>query len=153
MARQFDVQYISAYTDGSVARKLEMPKLRKSAKKNAPKRSKKIVLHIDPMAIMGILVAGIMLIALTAGVLRLVDARRELAAMDAYVQSLRQENTALQEAYEAGCDLENVRQTAQALGMVPVEQVKQVSIRVQTPQTEQPSGWEQIRLFLAGLFA
>ena len=153
MARQFDVQYISAYTDGSAARKLEMPKPRKSAKKNNAGRSKKIVLHIDPVATMAILVAGIMLIALTAGVLKLVDARHELAAMDAYVQTLRQENTALQEAYDAGCDLERVKQTAQALGMIPVEQVKQVAIRVQTPEPMQPSGWEQIRLFLAGLFA
>ena len=73
--------------------------------------------------------------------------------MDAYVQTLRQENAVLQEAYDANCDLESVRQTAQALGMVPVEQVKQVTIRVQTPEPAQPSGWEQIRLFLAGLFA
>ena len=153
MARQFDVQYISAYTVGSTARKIEMTKPRNTARKNAAKRSKKIVLHIDPVAIMGIMVAGIMLIALTAGVLKLVDARQELVAMDAYVQTLRQENAALQETYDAGCDLESVRQTAQALGMVPIEQVKQVSIQVQTPEPAQHSGWEQIRLFLVGLFA
>ena len=153
MARQFDVQYISAYTDGSAARKLEIPKPRKTARKNTAKRSKKIVLHIDPMAILGILVAGVMMIALTVGVVKLLNARQELEAMDAYVQTLRQEHVALQEEYDAGYDLETVRQTAQALGMVPVEQVKQITIQVQTPETAQPSGWEQIRLFLAGLFA
>ena len=73
--------------------------------------------------------------------------------MDAYVQSLRQENEALQKEYDAGYDLENVKQTAQALGMVPMEQVKQVTIHVEAPQQVQPSRWEQIRLFLAGLFA
>ena len=153
MARQFDVQYISAYTVGSAARKLELPKAPKVTRKRATRRAKKIVLHVDPLAILGILVAGVMMIAMTVGVCRLVDARQELVAMDAYVQTLRQENAELQEAYDAGYDLENVRQTALALGMVPVEQVKQVTIQIQAPQPEPPSGWEQFCTFLAGLFA
>ena len=153
MARQFDVQYISAYTDGNAARKLELPKAPKTTRKRTARRSKKIVIHVDPLAIMGILVAGIMMIAMAAGVYKLVNARQEMMAMDAYVQSLRQENTALQEEYDTGYDLENVRQTALALGMVPVEQVEQITIQVQVPQQEQPGGWEQIRTFLAGLFA
>ena len=154
MARQFDVQYISAYTDGSAARKLELPKPRKSTRrKPSARRSKKIVLYVDPLAILGILVAGIMMIALTVGVCKLVDARQEMLAMDSYVQTLRQENAQLQEEYEAGYDLEDVRQTALALGMVPAEQAQHVQVQVQIPQPEQPSGWEQIRTFLAGLFA
>lgn len=153
MARQFDVQYLCGYTDGTAARKIEMPKPRKAARKNTAKRSKRIVLQIDPLAIMGTLVAGVMLVLLTVGVFKLMDARQEMVQMDAYVQSLRQENEALQKEYDAGYDLENVKQTAQALGMVPMEQVKQVTIHVEAPQQVQPSRWEQIRLFLAGLFA
>ena len=153
MARQFDVQYISAYTDGSAARKLELPKPRQTARKKAARRSKKIVLPIDPVAILGIVAACVMMVALTVGVCKLVDARQEMVAMDAYVQSLRQENIALQEEYDAGYNLENVRQTALALGMVPMEQVEQITIQIHTPEPEQPSGWEQVRTFLAGLFA
>ena len=68
MARQFDVQYLCGYTDGTAARKIEMPKPRKAARKNTAKRSKRIVLQIDPLAIMGTLVAGVMLVLLTVGV-------------------------------------------------------------------------------------
>ena len=154
MARQFDVQYISAYTDGSAARKLELPKPRKSTRKRpTARRSRKIVLYVDPMAILGILVAGVMMIALTVGVCKLVNARQEMLAMDSYVQTLREENAALQQEYDAGYDLENVRQTALALGMVPAEQAQHMQVQVQVPQPKEPSGWEQLRTFLAGLFA
>ena len=153
MAQRIDVKYISAYTDGNAARQLELPQPRKTARKHTARRSKRIVLYIDPVAILGILVAGVMLVMLAVGMVRLVQARNEMAAMDAYVHSLRQENEALREEYEAGYDIEHVRQTALALGMVPVEEVKRVQIQVQVPQQEQPGGWERFCTFLAGLFA
>ena len=153
MARRFDVQYISAYTDGNAARKLELPQPRKNARKNAAKRSKRIVLHIDPVAILGIVVACMMMVFLAVGTVRLFDARKDMTAMDTYVHTLRQENTSLQEAYDASYDIEQVRQTALALGMVPAQQVERVRIQVQVPQTEEPSRWDQFRTFLAGLFA
>lgn len=153
MARQVDVQYLGGYMYGSAAPKIDMPKPRKTARRRAPKQAKKIVLRIDPLAILGTVVAIVMLVLLAVGYFKLMDARQELAAMDAYVQTLRQENVALQEEYDAGYDLENVEQTALALGMVPVEQVQHITIHVQEPVPAQPSKWEQIRLFLVGLFA
>ncbi len=154
MARQFDVQYLGGYVDGSAARKIEMPKPRKTVRQRTARRSsKKIVLRIDPLAILGTMVACVMMVLLVTGFVRLMDARQDMEAMQAYVQTLREENAALQEEYDAGYDLEHVRLTAQALGMVPVEQVQQISIYVQEPVQEEPDGWEQIRMFLAGLFA
>ena len=154
MARQFDVQYLGGYVNGSTACKVEAPKPRKTARKHTGKQSnKRIVLRIDPLAIMGTMVACVMLVLLAVGLVKLMDARQELAAMDAYVQTLRQENVALQEEYNAGYDLEHVKATALALGMVPVEQVQHITIRVQEPEVAPVSGWEQIRLFLVGLFA
>ena len=154
MARRFDVQYISAYTDGSAARKLELPQVQKAARKRATaKRSKRIVLHVDPVAIMGILVAGVMMVLLAVGMFRLLDARNDMTRMDSYLHTLRQENATLQAEYDAGYDIENVRQTALALGMVPVEQVQRIPIQVHVPQQETPSKWDQFCIFLAGLFA
>ena len=153
MARQFDVQYLGGYMDGSAARKLEMPKPRTAPRKKRNARNKRIVVYVDPLAILGILVAGIMMVLLVAGVVNRMEARQELARMDAYVQSLRQENIALEEEYEAGYDLDHVEQTALALGMVPMDQIQRVSIHVPQPVEPEPSGWEQIRVFLAGLFA
>lgn len=153
MARQFDVQYLGGYINGSTACKVEAPKPRKTARRHSVKQNKRIVLRIDPLAIMGTMVACVMLVLLAVGFVKLMDARQELAAMDAYVQTLRQENVALQEEYNAGYDLEHVKNTALALGMVPVEQVQHVTIHVQEQEVAPVSGWEQIRLFLVGLFA
>jgi hypothetical protein len=51
--------------------------------------------------------------------------------------------------------MEHVMQTARALGLVPVEQVKHITIRF--PEEVQPqqqlSFWEQVYTFLTGLFA
>ena len=153
MARQFEVQYIRSYTDGTAARKLDMPQPRKTARKRPVQKVKRIVLHIDPVAIMGIAMAMIMLVLMSVGCVKLLAAQQDMATMNDYVHTLREENVQLQEQYDAGYDLENVRQTALALGMVPMEQVTQISIRVQVPQEPQPDGWEQLRVFLAGLFA
>lgn len=153
MARQFDVQYLGGYMYGSAARKIEEPKPRKTARKRSAKQNKPIIFRVDPLALLGIAVACVMLLLLVGGFTKLMDARQELATMDAYVQTLRQENAALQEEYDAGYDLENVQKTALALGMVPAEQVQHVTIQVQVPEQAPPSGWEQIRMFLAGLFA
>jgi len=153
MARQFDVQYIRSYTDGTAARKLDVPQTVRSVRRSAAPKKKKIVIRIDPLAILGITVAVVMMVLMAAGVTKLLGAQEEMLQMQSYVQTLNQENDRLQQEYDAGYDLENVRQTALALGMVPVENVSQVTIRVSVPPQEQPSGWEQLRTFLAGLFA
>ena len=68
---------------------------------------------------------------------------------------LQAENEALAAQYAAGYDLEAVEQMALALGMVPKEQVEQVSISVSVPQeiVEEPGLWERIYTFLTGLLA
>lgn len=154
MAQQPSVQYIRFYTDGSTARKMDVSVPRKSARKPASKKKKWIVLHIDPVATMGIIVAALMLVLMAVGVGSLQQAQQEAVVMERYVESLRQEHLQLQQTYDAGFDAERVEQTALALGMVPMDQVKQCSIQVSVPQHEvQPSGWEQLYTFLMGLFA
>ena len=61
-----------------------------------------------------------------------------------------------QETYEAGYDLEEVRQKALDMGMVPVEEIAQTHIFVTRPpvQTEEPvTGWERVSTYLTGRFA
>ena len=61
MARQPDVQYIRFYTDGSAARKVEVAgPVRNSALPQKPRKKKKIVLYVDPLAILGIFTAVIL---------------------------------------------------------------------------------------------
>ncbi len=154
MAQQTRIQYIRLYTDGSVARKLEVATPAERAKAPRPKKRKKIIIHVDPVATLGIVTAVVMLIVMTVSMFNLYGAQQETAAMAQYVDQLREENAALWEQYRTGYDLEKVEQTAWALGMVPVEQVKHVQVQIAQPESQvEPSGWQRLQTYLTGLFA
>lgn len=130
MARQPDVRYIQFYTDGSAARKLEPEVLRSPAKHPRPVRRKQVALYVDPLAIAGIVVAVVMAVLMLAGVLNLRAAQQEATVMETYVEKLQEENRQLQKEFESGYDLEEVAWIAQALGLVPQEDVKHMQIIV-----------------------
>ena len=156
MARHVDVRYINYYTNGSAAQKvakaeplkmLKLPKVRKHSRR-------RIVLHIDPIATAGIILSAVMLICMAVGVAQLKAAQQNTATMQAYVETLRQENRELSYSYEGGYDLAEVEKTALALGLVPQDQVKRISLQVpNAQQVEEPGAWERICTFLTGLFA
>lgn len=154
MARHPDVQYIRFYTDGSAARKTAPVAPLKTIKLPRVRKHKRIVLHIDPIAISGIIMAAVMLILMLVGVAQLTAARQELQTMQTYVQTLQQEQATLEVTYHEGYDLEAVEKTALALGLVPKEQVRHVTIQVPQVQIEEePGAWERFYTFLTGLFA
>lgn len=154
MARHNEVRYISFYTDGSAARKMDLYK--PAAKTTLPKAKKKkrITLYVDPVAILGIMTAAVMLIIMTVSVFLLKDAQQEALLMERQVAELQAENKALQAEYEDGYDLVEVERTALALGMIPKEQVEHVTLYVQpAPQQQTVGPLAQIWSFLVGLFA
>ena len=156
MARRMDVQYINFYSAGSEAIKFDPKPMQKKAevKLPAPRRKKKILIHVDPLATLGICVAVILLISMFVGVFQLRSAQQEAARMQHYVQMLQEENQQLRETYEAGFDLEEIRQIALTRGMIPIEEATHVYIQVTTPEIqEEPSAWDSFVSFLAGLFA
>ena len=118
-----------------------------------PKKKRRIIVHVDPVAIAGILMAGIMLILMTVGMVELGRAQTEAAQMEAYVQTLRQENEALQTTFNDGYDAAQVEHMAKALGMVPGEQVQRISIHVPVQQESNFGFWDNVTTFLSGLFA
>lgn len=155
MANYTEVRYINAYVSGSAARMVQgkaeqkrsavMPKFR-------PKR--KVVLAVDPVAIFGIVVAAVMAVMLMVGFMTLNRINEEAMAMEQYVADLQEENVSLQTTYENGYDLEQVKQIAQAMGMVSIDQVPHISLNVDVPvQEAEPTAWESFVTFLAGLFA
>ncbi len=156
MAQRVDVRYIQFYTGGSAAQKvapqvpletIKLPKVKKQ-------RQKRLVIHIDPVAVLGIGVAAVMLVLMVVGMVQLRSARQELRTMNAYVNTLTQENVSLNTAYTEGYDLESVKTTALALGLVPVDQVQHVTVRLPEVQTQEtPGAWERFCTFLTGLFA
>ena len=154
MARQPDIRYINAYVSGSMAYQLERKPEKKQVKLPKMRRKKRLVVRLDPVAVLGIVAAAVLLVSLCVGFFRLQDARAETASLRNYVTQLQEENQQLQATYEAGYDLEEVEKIASAMGMVPMEQLETVEISVFVPQkAEEPTGWESFRTFLAGLFA
>ena len=154
MARQPDVKYIRLYTDGSAACKIETIAPVKTAQLPKLRKQKKIVLWVDPVAVLALAVAAVMMILMVVGVTKLYEAQQQTAAMEQYVQQLQERNETLHNEYTEGYNLTEVERTAHALGMVPADQVKHVTIQVQTPEvTPKLTLWEQIGIFLANLFA
>jgi len=154
MARQIDVQYIRYYTDGSSARQVAPMFSLKQAVLPKPRKQRRKVIRIDPVATLSIVVAVFMLLMMGIGIAEYVAVRHDAAVMEHYVAQLSAENAALRQEFEDGYDLEEVEKTALALGLVPKDQVRQVSIQVSAP-VQQPTVtlWERIGTFLAGLFA
>lgn len=159
MVRHPEVQYIRFYTDGSAARKVEVANpVRKTKTVPKTRKKKKIVLYVDPLAILGILTAVVMVIVMLCSMAKLEEAEAETAAMEQYVAQLREENAMLQDEYEAGYDIQEVERTALALGMIPMEQAQHVTLeKPSTPavqlETRETDAWDWIYTFLAGLFA
>lgn len=156
MAQRLDVQYIRYYTQGSAAKQV-LPAVKQETGVLPQRKKRKVQrIYVDPVAILGATVAVCMLIAMVVGITRLQAAQQKTAAMTAHVEQLQAENTALQAQYDAQCDLEEVKKTALALGMIPSEQATHTAIEVELPtvETEMPTGvWQQIGTFLTGLFA
>ena len=149
-------RYIQFYTPGSAAVKVEIQEEYKWAPLPEPKAAKPVVFHVDPVAIIGFMVAVSMLILMAVGITQLNAARREVAALERYVSQLNAEHAELELTYRESLDLETIRQKALDMGMVPVEEIPQSQIYVTIPHieiVEETTLWEKTTTFLAGLFA
>ncbi len=130
MAKKSDIQYIRLYTSGSAALSVDFATPVKKPKTRLPKPriEKKLLIRVDPVALCGILVAAVMLVLMVVGVFQFLAAGREVARLEATVARLEAQNAALRADYAAGYDLNAVKQMALALGLVPVSQVRHISI-------------------------
>ena len=154
MANQIDIRYIDFSIDGSAARKI-VPAPKQKAQLPTAKRKKSYVLTVDPIAIVGMAVAVVMIVFMGIGLIRLQAAQSRNVQMAQYVDTLTENNTALQAQFHEVCDLDEVRQLALALGMVPKADAPETGITMYVPEepVATPTLWEQIGTFLAGLFA
>ena len=133
MARQPEVQYIRLYTQGSAARQLEMtPPERKKARTKLPKprKVKAQVIALDPLAMCAVVVAAVMLVMIVVGCVELYKAETYSEQLSRYVDSLTVENQVLAQTYAEGYDLEQVREIALSLGLVPVEEVTHIPLEL-----------------------
>ena len=154
MARKSEVQYIRFYTDGSAARQYEpKPQPKRKPQQPRPRRQKKIVLHVDFIAVAGILVAGVMLVLMLAGTVGLSKANEEVARMENYLAELEDENLQLRHTYQEGYDLDQIRTEALEMGMIPASRAETVAIHVEEAAPAAEPTTNSFWTFLTGLFA
>ena len=93
MAINSDVHYVRYYTAGSAARELapQIPLRTKAAQK--ARKPRKSIIYIDPVAIIGVVTAIIMVAVMILGVMQLNQLKEEASAMQNYVLDLKAENT------------------------------------------------------------
>ena len=155
MALQHEVRYINDYVSGSIAYQPERkPQKKQSVQLPKMKKQQKLVVAIDPLALGGIVMALVLSIMLLVGSVNLINAKQEAQIMKDYVASLQEENAKLQDTYSSGYDLEEIREIALTMGMVPVEQVTHIQMQVVVPEAPvEPTAWENFWAFMVGLFA
>ena len=157
MSQKPKIQYVGQfYIHGSEARQLEQEAKWKQAKSKLPLERLRSVreINLDPVAIGGILVSLVLLAVMIVGALQLKTDWANYRVMDSYVSRLSSQNAKLTEEYRSQYDLDDIRSKAQALGMVPREELQTRSVYVTVPQPEpEPTWWENLQWFLEGLFA
>ncbi|MBR2937610.1 MAG: hypothetical protein IKB80_03840 [Oscillospiraceae bacterium] len=154
MAQRVDVQYVQYYTPDSTARRV-MPAVSTYFRPLPVAKKRKVQrICVDPVALLGIVVATAMMLMMAVGVSQLRVEQEKSAVMEEYVQRLEIRNSQLEAEYAASCDLEAVEKTALALGMIPAENAARTTITVEPAQTQtEITLWNRIGTFLTGLFA
>ncbi len=155
MARVNQVQYVNFYTAGSAAYKYEpTPLPKKQATLPKIRRKKRIVIHVDPVAVLCACAAMVLLVMMFSSLVQFSAVSKQEAQMAAYVEQLQKDNAALDAQYRAGYDLDEIRDIALGMGMVPVEEAQHIQVELKVPVVEEePTAWENFCTFLAGLFA
>lgn len=155
MANKPQIQYIHQfYTPGSEAQKVAPAHSPRRSRTTLPKVAprEKIRILVDPVALGGLVVAVAMLVLMIVGMVQYSRICEEHAVMETYVTRLRDENARLEHNYHSGYDIEEIRQQANALGMVPVSEATTIEVEVNVPQPEpEPTLWDEIVWFFEGL--
>ena len=151
------IQYVGQfYVHGSEARQLQPQEEKRQAKTRLPlARIQKIEkVYVDPVALLGIAVAVVMLVTMVLGAVQLKRDWDQYERVSAYVSELKRENASLNHAYRLSYDLEDIKSKALAMGMVPKSELQTMAVTVSVPKAQpEMTRMEEIRFFLEGLFA
>ena len=156
MANRPEVRYINEYVSGTMAYQPARKPSRKMHHVQLPKprKKKQNLILVDPVAVVGIVVAAVLMVMLLVGAVEFFHTQQETAALRSYVAQLQEENTKLQNTYASGYDLEEIRTIAQTMGMVPQASVTHLEIAVTVPEAPiQPTAWESFWQFFMEMFA
>ena len=142
MARRDEVQYIRYYAVGTAARKLEPAPAKKKRTLPVPKaKPEPKVIAFDPVAIFGTAVAVVMILCVLIGFAQVNRVNDQIVQMEQTIAQLKSTNYEKQKEYDSKVDLDEIRAAADAMGLVPVEQVRHITISVPEPVAEETPGW------------
>jgi len=155
MAYKPEIQYIEQFfIPGSEAPQLQPKWGEKTQARPRLRQEKKIRILVDPVALAGILVAVVMLALMAVGVYQFNAATQEHEQMQAYLLELQDTNITREYEYYTKVDLDKIEEQARALGMIPLEEARSITVHVEVPQPQpEPTWWENVLWFLEGLFA
>ena len=151
------IQYVGQfYVHGSEARKLQLQEEKRQAKTKLPLARIKAIekIYVDPVALVGIAVAVMMLFTMVLGAIQLKRDWDQYEQVAAYVSELKKENARMNHLYRSSYDLEDIKTKAVSMGMVPKSELQTMAVTVTIPAPEvEPTRMEEIKFFLEGLFA
>ena len=140
------IQYIGQfYVHGSEARALELQEQKKQAKTRLPLAKLETIekVYVDPVAMVAIAVAVLMLAVMIFGAIQLQEDWAVYQQMSDYVTTLHTQNAQLTSNYRASYDLADIEIKALAMGMVPKSELKVLPITVTVPEAEPVMTWDQ----------
>lgn len=156
MARKPEIQYVGQfYVYGSEAAKVA-PKRKTQFQLPKPGRELEKIekIYVDPVALVGLAVAAVMLICMVVGACQIHSSWQEYEEISHYLSELKRENARLEHTYHISYDLEEVEAQAIAMGLVPLDQIPTLSVRVTMPEEEpEMTAWDEFIWFIQGLFA
>ena len=140
------IQYIGQfYVHGSEARALELQEQKKQAKTRLPLAKLETIekVYVDPVAMVAIAVAVLMLAVMIFGAIQLQEDWAVYQQMSDYVTTLRTQNAELTDTYRASYDLADIELKALAMGMVPKSELTVLPITVTVPEAQSVMTWDQ----------
>lgn len=144
MAKKDEIQYVRYYEYGTTVRRLDPLPRRKSRPLPEPKpAAKPKPVLIDPVAVFGTAVAVVMLLCMLIGFLQVNQGNRDIHTMEQYISSIQADHYTLEKEYQAGYDIEEIQTAAEAMGLVPVEQVRHIRVSIPEPEVVEKLPWWQ----------
>ena len=140
------IQYIGQfYVHGSEARALELQEQKKQTKTRLPLAKLETIekVYVDPVAMVAIAVAVLMLAVMIFGAIQLQEDWAVYQQMSDYVTTLRTQNAELTDTYRASYDLADIELKALAMGMVPKSELTVLPITVTVPEAQSVMTWDQ----------
>ena len=153
MARNNNDRYVRFYTFGSTAAKVEQERRASLPKYSKPPKRKPI--PFDPVAFAGSTVAVLLAVLMVVCFFQVAHVTAQVHEVQTQIMGLEKEQQMLEERYESGYDLNEIRTAAATMGMVSAEEANHIRVQVPGQVIEIPAAnwWESVVMSLRQFLA